>query len=222
LFSLISLFLVCCLYFTSFHPVMQISSALIIIGIIYSMGIVNRMKKPTIAFIYIGLASMLLLFVGELILQTNDWKTEPAVISTIAFSGGVWIFIGLFSRIALLHFCGWAYMLMGYAMLIHWIHPEPKWFILQLYAIPMCAILFLLGKSRLGVDRINGWLLIAISYLFFLIPEGYGLFIDISNSLLISGFIIKLVMISIAVWLLLRKHNTEEWITDYERKSESS
>ena len=103
-FSLISLFLVCCLYFTSFHPAMQISSSLIIIGIIYGMGIVNREKKPTIAFIYIGLASMLLLFVGELILQTNDWKTEPAVISTIAFSGGVWILIGLFESYSLITF----------------------------------------------------------------------------------------------------------------------
>lgn len=211
--SLISLFLVCSLYFTSFHPVMQIGISLIIIGIIYSIGIVKRQSKPTTAYIYVGLASMLLLFLGELILGINGWQSAPAVICTIVFSGGVWILIGLFARITLLQFCGWAYMIMAYTMLIHWIHPDPKWYILQLYAIPMFIILFMLGRSRLVTDRINGWLLIVISSMFFLIPEGYGLFVDISYLILITGIISKILCLAIIIWLLLRKPKTEEWIT---------
>jgi hypothetical protein len=213
IFSLISLFLVCSLYFTSFHPVMQIGISVIIIGIIYSIGIVKRQSKPIIAYIYVGLASMSLLFVGELILAINEWESAPALISTIVFSGGVWILIGLFARIALLHFCGWAYMIMAYTMLIHWIHPDPKWYILQLYAIPMFVVLLLLGRSRLETDRINGWLLIVISCMFFLIPEGFGLFVDISYLICIIGIISKLLCLSFIIWLLLRKPKTEEWIT---------
>lgn len=213
IFGLLSLFLIICLYFTSFHPAMQMISSLLIIGIIYTMGIVNRVNKPTIAFVYIGLASLLLLFVGELILRTNEWESTSAVICCIAFSGGVWILIGIFARIALLHVCGWVYIMIGYLMLIHWIHPDPTWSILQSYAIPMSMILFLFGRSRLAPDRINGWLLIVVSCLFFLIPEAYGLFIDISLVLLISGIIVKLLCITLVIRLLIRKPNTEEWIT---------
>jgi hypothetical protein len=192
---------------------MQISSSVIIIGIIYSIGLAKRQSKPTIAYIYVGLASMLLLFVGELILRINGWESAPAVICTIVFSGGVWILIGLFARITLLHFCGWAYMIMAYTMLIHWIHPDPKWYVLQLYAIPMFVCLFMLGRRRKVTDRTNGWLLIVISSMFFLIPEVYGLFVDISPLILFTGIICKILCLTIIIWLLLRKPKMEEWIT---------
>lgn len=214
IFSLISLFLVCSLYFTSFHPAMQIGLSLLIIGIVYSIGITKRESRPTIAYMYIGIASMLLLFVSELILHINEWDSEPTVIATIAFSGAVWILIGVIARIALLHFCGWAFMIMAYTMLIHWIHSEPKWYVLQLYAIPVFAALFMLGRNRLVNDRITGWLLIVTSSLFFLIPEIYGFFASISHPILITGIVCKLLFIAIIVWLILRKPKMKAWVTE--------
>jgi hypothetical protein len=213
IFSLISLILVCSLYFTSFHPAMQIGLALSVIGILYSIGIVKRESQPTIAYIYIGIASMLLLFVGELILNINDWDSEPAVMGTIAFSGAMWILIGTFARIALLHFCGWAFMIMAYTMLIHWIHSEPKWYVLQLYAIPVFTALLMHGGYRLVNDRITGWLLIVTSSLFFLIPEIYGFFVNISHPILITGIVCKILILAIIVWFILRKPKMKEWVT---------
>src|SRR5690606_37793330 len=97
-----------------------------------------------------------------------------AVICSIAFSGLVWILIGIFARIPLLHFCGWAYMIMAYTIFIQWIHPDPHWYVLQLYTIPVFIALYIWGYKRLALDRVNGLLLIVIASLFFFIPEVYG------------------------------------------------
>jgi len=214
IFGLISLFLVCSLYFTSFHPVMQIGISVLVIGIFYSIGMTYRKTKPLHAYIYFGIASILLLFVGELILRTNDWVSAPTVMGTVAFSGAVWILIGIIANIGLLHFCGWVCMVMAYTWLIQWIHPEPQWYVLQLYAIPVFVILCLLGRNWRLTNRMNGWLLISISNLFFLIPEIYGLlFSDITRLILITVIVCKLLSVTIIVWLLLRKPKKKAWAT---------
>ncbi|MEX2414691.1 MAG: hypothetical protein WD424_00995 [Paenibacillaceae bacterium] len=214
IFCLISLFLVCSLYFTSFHPAMQIGLSLSVIGILYSIGIAERQRKPTFAYMCIGIASMFLLFMGELILRINEWNSATMVIGTIAFSGALWILIGIFARIGLLHFCGWVCMIMAYTWLIQWIHPEPKWYVLQLYATPVFIALFMLGRNQLVTNRMTGWLLIIISSLFFLIPEIYGLlFSDISHLILITGIVCKTLSLAIIVWLVQRKRKMKEWVT---------
>lgn len=214
IFSAISLFLVCSLYFTSFHPAMQIGLSLLVTGTLYGMGITKRQKNSTIAYIYIGLASILLLFSGELILRINDWNSASAVMSTITISGALWILIGIVARIGLLHFCGWFMLIMAYTWLIQWLHPEPKWYVVQLYVIPVFAILFIQGRYRLVTDRINGWILISISSLFFIIPEVYGLiFLDISHPILIISMICKILSLLLIVWFVLRKNKMKEWIT---------
>jgi len=214
IFSVISLLLVCSLYFTSFHPAMQIGLSLSLIGMLYGIGIVKRQKNPTISYINMGLASIILLFNGELILRINEWNSPSAVMGTVAFSGALWILIGIVGRVGLLHFCGWVSIIMAYTWFIQWVHPEPKWYIVQSYFIPVFVILFLIGRSWLATDRINGWIIIIISSLFFVIPEIYGLiFSDISIPILITSIICKILSLLIIVWLVLRKPKMKEWVT---------
>ncbi len=213
--GVISLFLVCSLYFTSFHPVMQIGISLFVIATLYGIGIVQRQKNnSTTAYICIGLASIILLYSGELILRINEWNSASAVISTIAFSGALWILIGTVARIGLLHCCGWILLAMAYTWLIQWFHPEPKWYVGQLYVIPVVVILFILGRNRIAIDRINGWILISISCLFLIIPEVYGLiFSDISHPILIISMLCKILSLLLIMWFVLRKPKMKEWVT---------
>jgi hypothetical protein len=211
-FCFISLILICSLYFTSIHPMMQIMLLLSVIGVLYSRGLVQRYSKPINSYVYLGIASILLLFIGEFILSINQWVSEPAVVGTIAFSGVVWILIGLLSRVGMLHFCGWACVIMAYTWLVQWIHPQPEWYVLQIYAFPVFIALFTFGKSWLINNRAAGWLLIVISGLFLLNPEIYGLiFTNISNHILISGLIGKIIGLSVIAWLFLKKPKTKEW-----------
>jgi len=139
LFTLIS-FIV--LYFSVFHPIMQIS--IILLGTIVLLWYGEKIRKsnaPT-GFIIIFLGHLLLLYGGLFIIseyELTEWYWNFSLIIGCAI---FWIIYGMKSQLSLLHLCGWLSFLSAYAMLLHHLTSGQEWYEIQLYWLPLSLLYF--------------------------------------------------------------------------------
>ncbi|MCR2803166.1 hypothetical protein [Paenibacillus soyae] len=129
------------LYFSRFHPVLQIG---VVLGAVLSfMWIGHRMRhrNESLGLSLISMGMLILLGGGMHILQLHEltdwgWKT-----GMLAFCALFWIVYGILARIHILHQCGWLSALLVYGWLLSRYAPEPTWYEVQLFWLPL-AILF--------------------------------------------------------------------------------
>lgn len=211
-----SLFLLLLVYFNSFPPLMQTLLALIVVGALHGLG-VTYADRPIPANALHGAAALLLLLLGILMLQANEYAAAGYAISLIAICGGIWVGIGWFLHIPLLHLCGWICLLMAELWLIPLIHPQPGWMVLQLYTVPVAALLAAYGNHRRAGRKAGGAVLLIASALFFLGAEGYGIiFAAISGVLLYPMLALKIMLLLLAAWAVGRNPKTPDWLEDHD------
>lgn len=211
----LSLILILFIYFTSFSVWMQTVLSLALVAVLYGIGFANRKRSATVATLCYGVASILLLLLGEWILKLNDWHESYFTITILTCCGMVWMAVGWFLRIALLHICGWVGLLFSYIWLIQFLHTEPGWLILQAYTVPVSLLLFTLGKLPSDKGRRVGLFVAAAAFWF--AAEAYGILLtEISGIVLHPSLALKMMLGGIALWSLLRKPNPAEWTMDHD------
>ena len=206
------------LYFTSFHPLMQTALSVLLVGILISIGIVERAKHPIGSFSALGAGSILSLFLGLFILYVNDWAGAGVTVALVAACGLLWIWVGVVARIGLLQLCGWFALLLGYLWMIQWLHAEPSWLILQAYTLPICLVFYYIGKRLYNGITSSGAVLMLASGLFLLLPEVYGLiFTEISGLVLQPALAVKMALAGMAIWTQWKWiKNKSGWLTEHE------
>ncbi|MFD0958653.1 hypothetical protein [Paenibacillus chungangensis] len=163
------------LYFSFFHPLLQI--AIIVGGTLILLWAGKRWRgRSEAAGLSISSTGMLLLLGGGLYLlnqhELSAWGWQAVFISVCAL---FWIIYGIRMGMQVLHLCGWLALLLTYSWLLSRFSPEPKWFEVQLYWLPL-SILF--GWSSWFLHR---WtkavplILFAVCALTWFMPEVYSL-----------------------------------------------
>ncbi|RIX54138.1 hypothetical protein D3P08_07810 [Paenibacillus nanensis] len=129
------------LYFSRFHPALQIGVVAGSAAALLWIGKRIRERNEAIGLSATGLGMLILLGGGLHLLelhQLTDWGWKAAL---IAFSALFWIVYGILARIPILHLCGWFTGLLMYGWLLSRFTSDPAWYEVQLYWLPL-AILF--------------------------------------------------------------------------------
>ncbi|GKU79700.1 hypothetical protein [Paenibacillus sp. L3-i20] len=165
------------LYFSRFHPVLQIAVlAASVVGFLWvGKRLRNRSEAFSLALTGIG---MLLLLGGGLHIQElhglHHWGFRTGL---LAFSSIFWVVYGIMARIQVLHLCGWLAGLLVYGWMLSRFTDIPTWYEIQLYWLPL-AILF--GWSSWFLHRwtkpVSGILFVTCALAWFM-PELYTLVI---------------------------------------------
>lgn len=163
------------LYFSSFHPALQIG--IVLLGTILFLYFGNRFKErsKTVSSSLVGTAALLLLGGSLHILELhglNGWGWKMAVLASCAL---FWIAYGIWRKLPILHLCGWITALMLYALLLYRLNDGPLWYEIQLYWLPI-SILF--GWSSWFLHRFNksvAAVLFVVCALSWFLPELYTL-----------------------------------------------
>lgn len=129
------------LYFSRFHPALQIG--VILAAVIGFLWLGSRMRKRSEALgLTLTSMGMLLLLGGGLHMlslhELNDWLWKVLLLSV---SSLFWIIYGIKARIHGLHLCGWLAAVLLYGWVLSRYTGIPLWYEVQLYWMPL-AILF--------------------------------------------------------------------------------
>lgn len=165
------------LYFSRFHPLLQIGVIACAVACLLWIGkrYYKRSEAAGLSFTSIGMLTLLGggLYMFELHgLEQWGWKT-----SLLGICALFWIGYGIIMRIHVLHFCGWVAALLVYGWLLSQFTASPKWYESQLYWLPL-SILF--GWGSWFIHR---WtkpvsaVLLAVCLITWFMPEIYTLII---------------------------------------------
>ncbi|HUC93173.1 MAG TPA: hypothetical protein VMS09_14305 [Paenibacillus sp.] len=132
-FSLISLV---ALYFNAFHPLLQTGLALTAVLGLLLFGQRCRAKNEAAGLAYIGLGMFFLLGIGLYMLRLHGVDGWGASSAFLTLCGLFWIVFGIGARIPILHFSGWAALILVYAVLLAKSAAGTEWYQVQLYWVP--------------------------------------------------------------------------------------
>jgi len=128
------------LYFSVFHPVLQI--ALISTSIILFLFFGQRYRSTNEAggLALIGTGMLVMLGMGLYMLSLHGIEQWGWRVALLAFCALIWIILGIVMRIPLLHLCGWIAIFLVYASLLAHNMDEPQWYEVQLYWLPAAFV----------------------------------------------------------------------------------
>ncbi|SDW88002.1 hypothetical protein [Paenibacillus sp. CF384] len=135
-FGIFSLICFVFLYFTVFHPLLQIALSVTGVYILLFIGQRYRAKNESVGIGLIGTGMLLMLGAGLYMLQLHTLEAWGWKAGLLAFCSLFWIAFGIGGRIPLLHLCGWMASFLVYAWLLFNNTESPKWFEIQLYWLP--------------------------------------------------------------------------------------
>jgi len=139
------------LYFTIFHPALQMT--IIVLATVAFLWIGHRFRRrgnEAGGLTAIGIGMLLLLGGGLYMLELhglNNWAWKTMLLSVCSV---LWIIYGIASRLHILHLCGWLTSMLVYAWILSQYMIDPLWYEVQLYWLP-AAVLF--GWSSWFVHR---------------------------------------------------------------------
>ncbi|MCI3919712.1 hypothetical protein MO973_05630 [Paenibacillus sp. TRM 82003] len=208
-----SLALICYvgLHFSFFPPLLQIVVFVAVVLALHGTSAYFRHRKPLLSYSLFGIGAFLLLVGGTLMLQaqgTNDWGATAFYVFCCA---AIWIAFGLVLRVPWIHLCGWAGVMLAYALVVNrWITPE-AWFALQLSWLPLCFLFgwvgWLLGRRA----KQAGAVFLIMSCLLWFAPEGYALAWTEQELAIVQTLLIgKVAALGIAAFALRKKWT--EWV----------
>ncbi|MFF2887754.1 hypothetical protein [Paenibacillus sp. NPDC057967] len=129
------------LYFSRFHPAMQIGVVIGVVAAFLWIGNRFRARHEAVGLTLTSIGMLTMLGGGLHILDLHGlmhwgWKMGMASLSAL-----FWIIYGIKARIHGLHLCGWLTALLVYGWLLSRFTQDPAWYEVQLYWLPL-AILF--------------------------------------------------------------------------------
>lgn len=208
LFTLIS-FIV--LYFSVFHPALQISIVLLGTFALLWFGEKIRKQHAPFGFLAIFLGHLMLLCGGLYLIsqyQLSDWYWTFALIAVCSL---FWIVYGMKSHLSMLHICGWLAFLLAYAMLLHELTSGQQWYEIQLYWIPLSILFFWISwfihrwfkpsSAVLFVIGIATWFMPEIFQLVFIGEMGY-LQLQLISKVIIGSLLLFVLRKQWMVWVI--------------------
>lgn len=129
------------LYFSRFHPAMQIS--VVLGGVIAFLLLGNRIRARSepAAMTMTGIGMLLLLGGGLHLLELHGiqgWGWKPALLGGCAL---FWVVYGIWKEMPVMHLCGWLALLLLYGWMLSRFAKTPQWYEVQLYWLPLAILL---------------------------------------------------------------------------------
>jgi hypothetical protein len=198
------------LNFNSFQIPMQISILTLFVLLCYMLGGLSRPKNLTLAYLTLGLGSILLLNVGLYLLQKNNADLVFIVAYTV-FCSIIWMVTGVTARMPVFHFGGWLVLIMVYAWVLHHNIDAFDWLALQMSWVPVSLVLFWLGWLFHHNNKQMGAVLLMVGLLVWFIPDVFGLlFTELPHSVLQLSLMVRIAFAGIALYTLRKKWT--EWV----------
>ncbi|MDQ6421102.1 hypothetical protein RB620_16870 [Paenibacillus sp. LHD-117] len=129
------------LYFSRFHPALQIAVVLIAVIAFLRTGMKLKRRNEAASLTFTSIGMLVLLGGGLHMLELHgltDWGYRSGLLGGCAL---FWVVYGIRAKIHSLHLCGWLVMLLLYGWLLSRFTDTTQWFEVQLFWIPL-AILF--------------------------------------------------------------------------------
>ena len=92
-----------------------------------------------------AVGSVVLLGLGSWMVRLNGWPEEIGMLGLIAVCAVVWLAVGMIVPSGLLHYSGWAALILLYAEFFGKMNPAASWPMLQLLWLPLSALLLWLS-----------------------------------------------------------------------------
>jgi hypothetical protein len=176
-FAALTIIVFVSIHFTSIPLPLQIGIFAVPVFLSYVYGIVHRGRKPLRSHLTLGAGSVLMLAAGPLLLKLHGAGEPHWVAACVAFSGLVWVAVGISLRNGLLHFCGWMAIGLVYAWTIyvgveriHWTHVQLMW-------IPLAVIFLWLAWITHGRQRVHARVFFAMGVIFWIVPDALSLWL---------------------------------------------
>jgi hypothetical protein len=210
IFGSIGLISFIALNFNSFQIPMQISISALIILLCYMVGGVSRTKNPTIAYLALGVGSILLLNIGLFLLHKHDADPTLIVAYTVLCSI-IWMVTGITARLPVFHFGGWLVLILIYGWVLNHNIEAFDWLGLQMSWVPVSIVLLWLGWLFHHNNKQMGAVLLLVGFLVWFIPDVFGLLLtDLPQNGLQLSLMLRIVIAGIALFSLRKKWT--EWV----------
>lgn len=129
------------LYFSRFHPALQIAAVLVAVVAFLRTGHKLRSRNAAASLTFSGIGMLVLLSGGLYILELHGLSQWGYRLGVMAGSALFWVIYGIRAKIHSLHLCGWLVMLLLYGWMLSRFTTTTLWFEIQLFWLPI-AILF--------------------------------------------------------------------------------
>ncbi|EXX91872.1 hypothetical protein BG53_15080 [Paenibacillus darwinianus] len=193
-FGVIPLIYLIYLYFNAFHPALQTGLALTAVLGLLVFGQRYRTKSEAAGLAYIVLGMFFLLGIGLYLLSLNGLEGWGASSLFLTLCGLLWIIFGTAARIPILHFCGWAALILVYAVLLIKSAIGTEWYQVQLYWVPGA---FVFGWFSWFVHRWSkpaSAVLFITAVLLWFMPEVHSAFLVDGRSWILLQLIVKMAL----------------------------
>lgn len=193
------------LYFSSFHPALQIGIILLAAYLFLFFGERIRLKNEAVGFLTISLGHFIILAGGLYLIHFYELKGWYYNGGLIALCAIFWIIYGIKMKLSALHLCGWLAFLLSYALLLHQLTEGHKWYEIQLYWLPL-AVLF--GWTSWFIHRFTkpvAAILFITATLTWFMPELYTSFFIEEAIFLPIQLIIKFILVGLILFLLRKQ-----------------
>ncbi|WP_068784933.1 hypothetical protein [Paenibacillus phocaensis] len=211
-FGIISFFFFIVFYFNVFPWGLQIAVALLLSAACYALSAYYRRSKTLFSMSMAGLGSLLLLGFGSWIITIQGWPSGIGTTLLIAFCGFVWLVLGYALQLGIISYCGFACGMLLYAFLLGQMNPDASWGMLQVFWLPLAAIFFWL--SWLGYHRLKAMapVFFAVSVSLWVMPEADAFLLrDAELSAMPALILLKIIAAFVILFGLRKKWVV--WIT---------
>jgi len=157
---------------------MQISTGILFITCCYGFGAKIKRKNPTIGLMLLGIGSMSMITVGMLLLRWHQVDNELSVVLLVIGCSITWLLIGIFLRVPLLHFCGWAGLLLIYGAFLTRSIPDPTWYEMELFWLPISAVMLWLSWYVHYKNKAGSAVLFLVGACLWFVPELHQMLYD--------------------------------------------
>ncbi len=195
------------IHFNAFSSALQITLSGFFTAGFYGLGFWRRRVQLLQGIALVGLASILLLLLGEYWMHLHAFGAWSAV-GYVAFCGAAWLILGFTFRIGLLHASGWAALALFYSYWINQSFQPAHWALLQILWLPFAFLLAWLGWRWRRQAFSTAAIFFAVSAVFWVAPEIYDMVMTEGAVLSRSSLTGKLVITAIGAFYL-RKKSTE-------------
>lgn len=211
-FGIISLILLIGFYFSVFPLGLQLATALSMLVVAYGYAGLWRDRMPAFSFSLAGIGGFLTLGFGLWIISLHALNEGVWIPVLVALCGVLWIALGFFLRIGLLHFSGFGALCLLYAGFADRLRPDAGIWELQLLWLPLCVLMiwlsWLLHHRLKGVSGVY----FGVGALLWLMPEIDMVLLGKDYPGWMSLLLIGKIAVELAALFLFRK-KWIEWVT---------
>jgi hypothetical protein len=197
--------------FNLFPIPMQIGISTFFILLCYLLGILKLHKNKSISYMFLGTASIFLLFIGQHLMKLHGVEDALWVLGYLVLCSIIWIVIGIILKLGLFQFCGWTGLIMFYGWILHSRIDEIHWFQIQMFWIPLTVIFIWLGWLLHHRNKSLGNVYFLVGIFLWFVPDVYLIMMTESTDQWMQvSFIGKIGIAGILLFVLRKKWT--EWV----------